>query len=305
MIAVSFHASVYHRFGEMEKGLNEAARIKFMMEWDEMKALTLYQESVQLHREGIRDTILAYEYATEADSLLRYAFEEEEEVQKLNKDANEKEQQAQVDTRKSAMYGMSNFRNNRDSVGSTITGMELARQAEDENERSVAMMNHTVEQETEGKNKLRVAQAALEAAERETFQNHTKIDKGVCKWASAVCNIVNRIDGPAADGNQTQTLPVTTATDAVIKANKDIQDALKEIHDAELEHSRAIELHRNASIHANLSTEILQDAQAFKNQSNVDMKHLKEHRTSAAGEEAEAKREEERAENEEDNIIMK
>jgi len=80
------------------------------------------------------------------------------------------------------------------------------------------------------------------------------------------------------------------------------------IHEAEQERSEAIELHRNASIHANQSTAILRDVHAFKNRSEADWKKdAKEYRTSAEEEEAVAvaKRDEERAKQEKADITFK
>ena len=123
LIAISFHASVYRRFGSMENGLNEAAHIKFAMEWDEMRAFKLYGQANELHRDGIMDLLLAYEYASEAYSLKEDVFEEEENANELREDAKEKDQEARVDARESAMWGMKSFRDNRTAVGLTITGM--------------------------------------------------------------------------------------------------------------------------------------------------------------------------------------
>jgi len=279
--AISFHASVYNRFGAMEENLNEAAHIKQTMEYDELKAFDYYLKSVQLHRQGINDTLRAFEYAIEAESLGNsISFETED----MKEDALEKKQQAKVDR-------------------STIAGMDLAKQAEEENERSKAMMNRTTEEEAKGKKKLREAQEALESAE--AAQNNTKLDKGICKWAPAMCNMVYANNNGGRTQNQTAP---ATASDAVIKANGDIQDALQVIHEAEQERSEAIELHRNASIHANQSTAILRDVHAFKNRSEADWKKdTKKYRTSAEEEEAVAvaKRDEERAKQEKADITFK
>jgi hypothetical protein len=281
LVAISFHASVYHRFGAMEEDLNEAARIKQTMEWDELKAFGYYLQSVQLDRQGIDDTVRAFEYAIEAESLGDSIFFETEDIQILKEDAREKKQQAKVDR-------------------STIAGMALAKQAKDENERSEAMMNRTAKEEAKGKKKLREAQETLEVAE--AAQNRTKLDKGICNWASVICNVVRSTTNGGREQNQTA--PVT-ASDAVINANGDIQDALQMIHEAELERSEAIELHKNASIHVNQSTAILRDVQAFKNQSEANWKDPENYSTSAEEEEAAAKRDEERAKQEEADITLK
>jgi thiol:disulfide interchange protein len=93
----------------MEEGLKEAAHIYFNLEWDEMKALQLHREAIQLHRVGIRDTIMAYEYASEADRLDEYVFQEEKNAQELHKDVKEKENEAQIDKRESTLWGIEQF----------------------------------------------------------------------------------------------------------------------------------------------------------------------------------------------------
>ena len=80
LVAVSFHSRVYHRFDIFETNMKEATRIKMAMEWDELKALNNYMQSVRLHRRGIHDAIEAYEYATAAIFL-------NETVQKEEKDS--------------------------------------------------------------------------------------------------------------------------------------------------------------------------------------------------------------------------
>ena len=283
----------------MEEGLKEAAHIYFNLEWDEMKALQLHREAIQLHRVGIRDTIMAYEYASEADRLDEYVFQEEKNAQELYKDVKEKENEAQIDKRESNLWGMSSFEGSRKGTEYTIKGMELARQAQEENERSEMMMNCTAEQEEEGKEKLLEAQAALTASE-EIMKNNTEIDKGICKWASLVCKAIHSIENTG--GNRS--LPVQ-ATDMSIKANKDMQDALQNIRDAQTERSQAIELHRIASMHTNESTEILFEAGVFKYQSKIDLEEAIEKRTDGDHEEDEAIGEENKAINEEIDIALK
>ena len=283
----------------MEEGLKEAAHIYFNLEWDEMKALQLHREAIQLHRVGIRDTIMAYEYASEADRLDEYVFQEEKNAQELYKDVKEKENEAQIDKRESTLWGMSSFEDYRKGTEYTIKGVELARQAQEENERSEMMMNCTAEQEKEGKEKLLEAQAALTASE-EIMKNNTEIDKGICKWASLVCKAIHSIENTG--GNRS--LPVQ-ATDMSIKANKDMQDALQNIRDAQTERSQAIELHRIASMHTNESTEILFEAGVFKYQSKIDLEEAIEKRTDGDHEEDEAIGEENKATNEENDIALK
>jgi Na+-transporting NADH:ubiquinone oxidoreductase subunit NqrE len=294
LVAVSFHASVYHRFGLMEKDLNKAARIKFTMEMDEMKALHNYLQSVEFHRRGIQDTVRAYEYAYDAEYLRESVVEEGADVQRLKEEAKEKEHEAKVDMRKSGIYGMSSFRDSRASVEETVAGVNLAMQAKEENERSEVIMNRTAEEEARGKKKLREAQAALDVAE--AAQNQTKLDSGICKWATVVCDAVR------TDQNQTASV---TASDEVIKANRDIRNALQVIHDAEQQRSEAIELHKMASYHANLSTAILRDAQAFKDQADEYRKNAEEYRVIASWEVAEAMKDEVTAEQEENDIKLK
>jgi hypothetical protein len=266
----------------MEENLKEAAHMKQTMEYDELMSFNYYLKSVQLHRQGINDTLRAFEYAIEAESLENSISFETGDIEILKEDARGKKQQAKVDR-------------------STIAGMDLAKQAEEENERSESLVNRTAVEEAKGKKKLREAQEALVLAE--AAQNNTTLDKGICKWAPAMCNMVYANNNGSRTQNQTTP---ATASDAAIKANGDIQDALQVIHEAELERSEAIELHRNASIHANQSTAILRDVHAFRNRSDADWKKdAEKYRTSAEEEEIEAKRDEERAKQEEADIMFK
>ncbi|KAG7370810.1 hypothetical protein IV203_019380 [Nitzschia inconspicua] len=68
-------------------------------------------------------------------------------------------------------------------------------------------------------------------------------------------------------------------TDMAIQANKDIQDALQQIQYAKKERDFGMELLVNASAHANLSTEILQDAEMFRAQANIDRAQANKYRT--------------------------
>eukprot|EP00537_Pseudo-nitzschia_pungens_P002765 CAMPEP_0172364280 /NCGR_PEP_ID=MMETSP1060-20121228/7446_1 /TAXON_ID=37318 /ORGANISM="Pseudo-nitzschia pungens, Strain cf. cingulata" /LENGTH=739 /DNA_ID=CAMNT_0013087243 /DNA_START=365 /DNA_END=2585 /DNA_ORIENTATION=- len=291
LVAISFHAEVYRHFGEMEKGLEEAARIKSVMNYDELQALAKYHKSNELHRQGIEDTILAYEFYEQAYSLREDVFREKKNVQRLENDAKEKAEGAQVDERESAMYDRSSFVTGRASVTSTVTGMDLAQIAQAENEKSLDLMNKTTEAENHGKERLKEAQAALELAK--AAQNHTEIDKGICYWAPVVCRTIEESGGSV------------TASDAVIKANKDIKNALAEIHDAEAERAIAIELHQNSSLHANLSTELLDEAQVYKTQSQTYGEDAKKFHESASEKEAEAEKDEEEFQLEERDIAIK
>lgn len=298
LVAVSFHCSVYNRFGAFEQNLKEATDIKYAMEWDELKAFDYFLKSVQLHRQGIHDTIEAYEYEYAAILLNASISEEEQDLDRLRKEAQELEQQAASDQHMSAMDGMSSFRNDRAYVGSKIAGIHLAQQAKDENERSEELMNQTARDEARGKEELQQAREAL--ARAELAQNSTALDKGICKWAAAICNAIRSNGG--RKNNQTV---VANPSDAVIQANGDIQKALQRIREAEEERSLAIDLHRNASIHANLSTALLQDAKAFSSQSELDLKLSKEYRQKAEEEQAEAERDEALIQEEQADIALK
>jgi len=304
LVAITFHGSVYHRFGVMENALQEAADIKWAMEFDEMKALSKYFESVRLHRCGIRDTMLAHEYAEDADSLREYVFDKKNSVLRLKKDAKEKMKAAQVDKQISDTYALDSFQTNRAYVASTVTGVDLARQAEEENERSADMMKKILEQEEEGKNRLKEAQAALEVAE--TVQYNAKINQGICTWAFMVCNMINGNGYNAAyeDRNKIHQFPIAPSN-AVIKANKDIHDALLEIRNAEIKRAKAIELHKDASIRANLSRAVLGDSHALKKTSDIYLHDSEEFRSSAVEEEDEAEKDDEKTQLEETDIAIK
>ncbi|VEU41134.1 unnamed protein product [Pseudo-nitzschia multistriata] len=291
LVAISLHANVYRRFGAMQDGLREAARIKWTMEFDELKALAKYQKSVRLHRRGIRDTIAAFNCTAEVNSLREAVFEEEEDVLKLKQSAEKKKEEARADGRESAMHSMASFRDSRAFANSKVAGQNLAREAERENELSETIMNKTLEQEDAAKDRLKKAQATLELAN--AAQHHTEIDTGICKWAPAVCNLIN--SGSSA----------ATVTDEAIQANKDIQEALLQIRNAEIERAKAIKLHNLASTHANLSTSMFADAEDFKTQSQEQWQEAKQSRSSAAKEESEAEKDMEDAKLEESDIATK
>ncbi len=288
LVGVSFHSLVYHRFDVFETNLNEAARIKLEMEWDELKAFGQYLQSVKMHRKGIEDTIEAYNYAFEAKWLNQTLVEEEEDLEHWKEDAREKDAEAEKYKRKSTMDGISSLRNSRASVGSKIAGINLANQAKDENERSEVLMNQTSVTEARGKEQLAAAQNALTEAEK--AQNATALDKGICKWASVVCSVIRSAT------NQTE------PSNAVIQANQDIQQALQVISHAEDERAKAIQLHRDASIHATLSRAILEDARAFQNQSEIDLQQAEEERTVVENSQAAVERDREKAQQEETEI---
>ena len=277
--------------------MKEATRIKMIMEWDELKALNNYLKSVHLHRKGIHDTIEAYEYATAALFLNETVQKEEKDVEQLRNEASQLEQQADFDNQMSTVDGRNSFQNGRASVGSRAAGFQLAKQAEEENERSELLFNRTSKDAALGKEMLVEAQKALLKAEM--GQNATGLDKGICYWASKVCSTVRSNNGGTNSSTPAQ------PSDDVIKANRDIQNALQIIHKAEEERSLAIELHRNASLHHNMSTSLLADAMAFENQGKTGLDIANEHREKAQEEEAEAKKDEQLAEKEEADIAMK
>ncbi len=288
LVAVSFHSLVYHRFHVFVTNLNEAARIKLILEWDELNAFGYYLQSVRFHRKGIHDTIEAYEYAAAAEWWNESLVEKEQDVERLKQDEQEAEQEAESFEHKSTMDGRSSFRNERASVGARIAGMDLARLAQTELERSERIMNQT--SDTQALQELAQARTAL--AEAEKAKNSTHLDKGICKWAGAICSVIR------SKRNQTE------PSKAVIQANREIQASLQTIHEIENDRALAIELHRNASLHANLSMTILTDALAFQNQSNIDLHHAEEERTIAQEKWAEAEQDREEIQEEESEILL-
>ena len=73
-----------------------------------MKVLELHRcrETIQLHQQGIKDTIFAYEYASEADRLKNVHTKEEDDVETLYVKAEDLEYVADIDKQKNAMSGM-------------------------------------------------------------------------------------------------------------------------------------------------------------------------------------------------------
>ena len=58
-----------------------------------MKVLELhrYRETIQLHQQGIKNTIFAYESASEADRFKKCAYKEEEDMETLYVNAEDLE----------------------------------------------------------------------------------------------------------------------------------------------------------------------------------------------------------------------
>mmetsp|Transcript_11885 Transcript_11885/g.25114 ORF Transcript_11885/g.25114 Transcript_11885/m.25114 type:complete len:793 (+) Transcript_11885:143-2521(+) len=311
LVATGFHTSVYYHFAAMEEGLVEAAGIRFFEELDQLKAMVYYQESIQLHRKGIRDTLEAYAYANETLVLREDKFEKEEDLQRLRDAAAEKEHTASEDTSESASFAADALRLGRESVGSTSTGMALARLAEEENERSAAMLNEVASLEAEGQKKLKEAQNKLARAHatqrRHNNNNGDGENTGICRWAFVMFVCKPLLDDDAGGGsssNQAATITTGPATpsNAVVRANRDVQTALDMIHHTEEQRAQAVELHQNASIHLNQSATILRDAQTFQDEVKADGLHAEEYTQKAKEEEAEAKKEEQQAEQEKAEI---
>jgi hypothetical protein len=278
LLAFSFHASVFRRFTLMEEGLKTATVIRYAMEWDELAEIEYHSEAYYDNQESLRHLLLAFEYAKAAHVLQENVTKEQQDIVVLEEDAEVETEQATKDQEEASMWALRAFGDGRAFVGAELSGIELGKQAQAENEKGHAALLHANQTLTEGTEKLHQAQAALELAEE--AQNHTTLDKGICRWMPLACSVVRS----HPDANSTYP---ANPTDAAIQANKDIQDALEEIHNAKEEREYGLELLANASAHANLSTQILQDANMFRTQANKDRQEANEYRVKEIKEERE------------------
>lgn len=278
LLAVCFHASVNRRFSLMENGLKMAATIRYAMEWDELMELEYHNEAYQDNRESLRHLMLALEYAHEAHLLHENITKDRTEIQDLEGDAEEEKKKAEEDEKEASLWALRAFGDGRASVGAGLSGVELAKKAQDENERAQAALQHANQTLTEGTAKLHQAHESLQLAKE--AKNHTTLDKGVCRWMSLACDIIR--GQPTVNSSYP-----ANPNDLAIQANKDIQDALQEIQDANTEKDWGMELLVNASAHANLSTDILQDAKMFRSQAIIDRDQAHKYRTQEVEDEKE------------------
>jgi hypothetical protein len=270
LLAWSFYGGVNRRFDLMEDGLKTATTIRYALEWDELLEMEYHNEAYKDNEESILHLLLAFEYAHEAHLLQENVTKKQKDMFRLEKDAEGKKEKADAEEKEASLWAMRAFGDGRASVGSALTGVELAKRAQDENELGKKVLQQANMTLTEGTDKLHRAQETLQLAEEAL--NHTTLDKGLCRWMPLVC-----------DGIRKQVAPNSTyfgsPSDLVIRANNDIQDALQQIHDAKVEKDWAIELLVNASVHANLSTEILLDAKMFRKQAKTDQQQVNKYQT--------------------------
>jgi hypothetical protein len=281
-LAFSFHASVSRRFTAMQNGLLEASRLRHELNWDELKAVEYHLEAARLYRESINHTLTAFAYVRKAELLKRNAGGDEKDVHDLEDESNELKKEAELDRREGDMWATRSYADGIAYEGTTMTGEELAQQAKRENEEAQVVMAHAARKRERGVADLKKAQADLKAAEE--LRNETIVEGGVCKWFQLACKTARGGSPPSPGGNETD----PNLSDDVIQANQKIQFALKEIHYATVEREHAMTIFRNASLHANMSVQILHEAQVFRNQSRIDAEEANAHHAHAAKENKEA-----------------
>jgi hypothetical protein len=278
VLAYSFHASVNRRFTAMQNGLLEASHLRQDLNWDELKVMEYHLEASQMYHESINKTLTAFAYVRRVELLKRNASQEEKTALDLEAEANELKKEAELDKKEGDMWTIRSHADDIAYQGTTLTGEELAEQAKEETEEAQVLMSHAARKRQRGVDDLNKAEADLKAAQE--VKNQTVVDGGICKWFQLVCNAARGGSPPLPGGNATD----PNLSDEVIKANHDIQFALKEIHYATLERDHAIQLFHNASLHANMSVQILHEAQFFRNQSRLDTMEADAHNSNAAHE---------------------
>ena len=271
----------------MEEGLLNASRIRHNLGWEELVLIERRGEAYRLNRQINWYANQAFQDMYYANQIKMNITKEQKDISNLEKDAEEEAELADADTSEASMWALRGYGDGRAYVASYMSGMELAKEANEEQERADALLEHANQTKEEGTQRLNEAQAAL--AEAEEAKNHTSIDKGICKWFAWSCHSVedNNSDSSSSSNkkhNSTSTV-ITNPTDAAIQANKDIQDALQEIQNADAEHDLAMELLVNASSLANLSTQILADSEMFHEAAKFDKKEADKYRTEAAEDE--------------------
>lgn len=262
----------------MQNGLFEASQLRHNLNMVELNIIEDHMEASRLFRESINNTLLAFSYVRKVELLKRNAGQEEKSVQDLEAEANELKKEAELDKREGDMWATRSYADEIAYEGTTMTGEELAQQAKREYDEAYAAMAHAARKRQRGEDDLKKAEADLKVAQE--VKNQTEVDGGLCKWFQIACKTARGGSPPLPGGNETD----PNLSDDVIKANQDIQYALKELQYATAEREQAMKLFRNASLHANMSVQMLHEAQVFRNQSKLDTKEASEHRDHAAEE---------------------
>jgi hypothetical protein len=255
----------------MQNGLEDAAKLKFSMELDELRALELRAEAADLYRHSINHTLQAFEFAREATILKQNIRNETNDVNQLQIEEEQDEEEANRDSQEASLWAIRNYGDNLASMGSSTTGHELAKLALQEHEMADVHSKNADAKLQEGSTRLRVAREQVEIArQNEDVKANAEASYGICRIFPFACSVVSSRTTTDNDETGAYSSAPAQPSDESIRANKAVQDALREINEAKVERDVAMELYKNSSLHSNASAQLLHEAQLFHDQAEYD-----------------------------------
>jgi chemotaxis protein histidine kinase CheA len=147
-----------------------------------------------------------------------------------------------------------------------MAGAQLKHMSEVELQESQALLKEATQQEQEAADKLDQTKDALEQAQ--ALREAPVYDTGACswgKWAAWACDTIGK--NPQAD-------MVKEASDIAIEASVDMDAALAEQHEAQVERSKATELYYKAMLDSKASLQMMEDAMELENKAKSDEEEL-------------------------------
>mmetsp|Transcript_13145 Transcript_13145/g.32078 ORF Transcript_13145/g.32078 Transcript_13145/m.32078 type:complete len:481 (+) Transcript_13145:109-1551(+) len=311
IVACAFHASIYRRYNMMQQGLKQASDIKFGMEMEELHALELVLESSDLQRHSINHTILAFHFAHEATILKHDIVNETKDLTKLEAEAKEDEEDAARNEEEAQLWAVRNYGDNLAAMGSKTTGQELAKMAEYEHEMATEHLQNYQRNHKDGVNRLRQAQDMVRTAqEHDEITANAQASYGICRLFPYACNLVSsrteeettEAASSTISGTSTATVQQRQPSAESIRANRAVQNAMREINESLEERDLANELFHNASVHLNASSQLLHESQLFAGQAEYDKEESLAYRDEADEESSEALEDEDLVEKEQHDI---
>ena len=257
---------VHSHFEKFVTEMQHVARGRLEMHATFAHIENLQKQAAHLFHDLIRERHQALDMLRQAKILESKIKVEEPVASELYDEAEKDMQLAEQDAQQAMEWYEREVVERFNETMQSMAGTQLKHMSEIELQESQALFEQAKEREQDAADKLDQTKDALEKAQ--ALRDAPEYDTGACswgKWAAWACDTI---------GKNPQVDVVKEASDIAIEASVDMDAALAEQHEAQLERINATELYYKAMLDGKVSIQMIEDAMALDEKAKSDEEEL-------------------------------
>jgi hypothetical protein len=262
LVACTNRNHVHSQFEKLVTDMQHVARERLEIHAILVHIENLQHQAANLFHELTRNRHQALFMISQAKELESKIQVEESIDVELHEKAEQDEKLAEQDAQEAMEWYRREVIERFNETMRTMAGSQLKRISQEELQESQALFEQAKEREQDAEKKLNQTKDALEKAQ--ALRAAPEYDTGACswgKWAAWACDTI---------GKNPQVDTVKEASDIAIEASVDMDAALAEQHEAQMERQRATELYYKAMLDGNASIQMIEDAMELEEKAKSD-----------------------------------